>query len=135
MMHRADNGLAARVRTVLTLFGTRPEIIKLAPVILELEADHEHYRTINIASGQHTSLLYPFVKLFDIRIDHDLQVMQPGQNPNGVCSRVLAALDPILAAQRPDLLLVQGDTTTTLAGALRSEERRVGKECRSRWSP
>ena len=117
-MHRADNGLAARVRTVLTLFGTRPEVIKLAPVILELEADHEHYRTINIASGQHTSLLYPFVKLFDIRIDHDLQVMQPGQNPNGVCSRVLAALDPILAAQRPDLLLVQGDTTTTLAGAL-----------------
>jgi UDP-N-acetylglucosamine 2-epimerase (non-hydrolysing) len=116
MMHRDDS--LSRARTVLTLFGTRPEVIKLAPVIRALEADREHYRTINIASGQHTSLLYPFVKLFGIRIDHDLQVMQPAQNPNGVCSRVLAALDPILAAEQPDLLLVQGDTTTTFAGAL-----------------
>jgi UDP-N-acetylglucosamine 2-epimerase (non-hydrolysing) len=106
------------VRTVLTLFGTRPEVIKLAPVIKQLEIAGGRYRTVNVASGQHTSLLHPFVRLFGIRVDHDLQVMQPGQNPSGVCSRVLAALEPILAAERPDLLLVQGDTTTTLAGAL-----------------
>jgi UDP-N-acetylglucosamine 2-epimerase (non-hydrolysing) len=106
------------VRTVLTLFGTRPEVIKLAPVITHLESAGGRFRTVNVASGQHTSLLHPFVKLFGIRIDHDLNVMEPGQNPNGVCSRVLAALEPVLAAERPDLLVVQGDTTTTLAGAL-----------------
>jgi UDP-N-acetylglucosamine 2-epimerase (non-hydrolysing) len=118
MMHAIRNDSTLKVRAVLTLFGTRPEVIKLAPVIRQLEAARECFRTINVASGQHTSLLYPFVKLFGVRIDHDLQVMQPGQNPNGVCARVLAALDPILAAERPDLLLVQGDTTTALAGAL-----------------
>lgn len=105
------------MRTVLTLFGTRPEIIKLAPVIRQLEIGGR-YRTVNVASGQHTSLLQPFVKLFGVRVDHDMNVMQPGQNPNGVCSRVLAALEPILASEKPDMLLVQGDTTTTLAGAL-----------------
>jgi UDP-N-acetylglucosamine 2-epimerase (non-hydrolysing) len=108
----------SHARTVLTLFGTRPEVIKLAPVIKQLESARGRYRTVNVASGQHTSLLHPFVKLFDIRVDHDLRVMTPGQNPNGVCSRVLAALEPILDSERPDLLLVQGDTTTTLAGAL-----------------
>lgn len=103
--------------SVLTIFGTRPEVIKLAPVIRALEATSA-FRTINVASGQHTTLLYPFVELFGVRVDHDLRVMEPGQNPNGVCSRVLAALDPILARERPDMVLVQGDTTTALAGAM-----------------
>lgn len=118
MRHLAGKNSRSDTRTVLTLFGTRPEVIKLAPVIRRLESVGGRYRTINVASGQHTSLLYPFARLFSIRIDHDLHVMQPGQNPNGVCAHVLAALDPILAAEHPDLLLVQGDTTTTLAGAL-----------------
>lgn len=109
---------STQVRTVLTIFGTRPEVIKLAPVISRLESGAGRFRTVNVASGQHTSLLHPFVKLFGIRIDHDLNVMQPGQNPSGVCSRVLAALEPVLSSERPDLVLVQGDTTTTLAGAL-----------------
>ncbi len=104
--------------SVLTVFGTRPEAIKLAPVIREMEDEAGRFRTINVTSGQHTTLLYPFVKLFGVRIDHDLRVMEPGQNPNGVCSRVLAALDPILVRERPDLVLVQGDTTTALAGAM-----------------
>jgi UDP-N-acetylglucosamine 2-epimerase (non-hydrolysing) len=111
--------------SVLTVFGTRPEVIKLAPVIRELEASSVGYQTINVASGQHTSLLYPFVDFFGIRLDHDLHVMEPGQNPNGVCSRVLAALDPVLADERPDLVLVQGDTTTALAGALAAFHRGI----------
>lgn len=110
--------MAHALPTVLTVFGTRPEIIKLAPVIRQLETAENRYRTINVASGQHTTLLYPFVELFGIRIDHDLRVMQPGQSPNAVCSRVLTALDPLLASERPALVLVQGDTTTALAGAL-----------------
>jgi UDP-N-acetylglucosamine 2-epimerase (non-hydrolysing) len=104
--------------SVLTVFGTRPEVIKLAPVIRQLELARPRIRTINVTSGQHTTLLYPFVTLFGLRIDHDLHVMEPGQTPNGVCARVLGALDAILARERPQLVLVQGDTTTALAGAL-----------------
>lgn len=109
---------------VMTVFGTRPEVIKLAPVVRELES-RRGFRTINVASGQHTTLLYPFVRLFGLRIDHDLRVMEPGQTPSGVCSRVLSAMDPILERERPDLVLVQGDTTTALAGALAAFHRRI----------
>ncbi len=103
---------------VLALFGTRPEVIKLAPVIQQLEAYGDRIEAINVASGQHTDLLHPFVRLFGIRIDHDLNVMEAGQTPTGVCSRVLSLLDRILAKERPNLLLVQGDTTTAMSGAL-----------------
>lgn len=117
-LFRALRPNAAPLKKVLTLFGTRPEAIKLAPVIRELEAHKDTLQTINIASGQHTDLLYPFVRLLGIRIDRDLQVMLPNQTPNQVCARVMAAMDSILAEQRPDLILVQGDTTTAFAGAL-----------------
>ncbi len=119
-----NNGTRKR-RKVLTLFGTRPEVIKLAPIIQELEARQEIFQAINVTSAQHTDLLYPFVGLFNIRIDHDLRVMKPGQTPNDVCSRVVASLDPILAHERPDLIIVQGDTTTTMAGALAAFHRRI----------
>jgi UDP-N-acetylglucosamine 2-epimerase (non-hydrolysing) len=110
---------------VLTLLGTRPEAIKLAPVIHALETQDAVVQTINIASGQHSDLLYPFIKLFGIRIDHDLAVMESNQTPNQVCSRVLTTLDPILLNERPDLVLVQGDTTTALAGAVAGFHRRI----------
>jgi UDP-N-acetylglucosamine 2-epimerase (non-hydrolysing) len=103
--------------TVLTLFGTRPEVIKLAPVIRALEAKTS-IDTVNVSSSQHTSLLYPFTEVFDVRIDHDLQVMRPNQSPDLVCARVMEALHPILTEKTPNLILVQGDTTTALAGAL-----------------
>lgn len=111
--------------TVLTIFGTRPEVIKLAPVIDGLEALGDGFRTVNVTSAQHTELLYPFVQLLGVRLDYDLQVMSPDQTPNIVCSRVLGALDPILTRERPDLILVQGDTTTALAGALAGFQRGV----------
>ncbi len=110
---------------ILTLFGTRPEAIKLAPVIAALEQQPERFETINVASAQHTDLLYPFVRLFRIRIDHDLHVMVPNQTPATVCARVLTALDPLLDRQAPDLILVQGDTTTAMAGALAGFYRRI----------
>ncbi len=105
-------------RRILTLFGTRPEAIKLGPVIGQLEARSEAFQTINVTSGQHVDLLRPFVSLMKIRVDYDLAVMEPGQTLSQVCSRVLARLDPILVWEGPDLLLVQGDTTTAMAGAL-----------------
>jgi UDP-N-acetylglucosamine 2-epimerase (non-hydrolysing) len=112
-------------KKILTIFGTRPEVIKLAPIIQHLTSCAKIIQTINIASAQHTDLLYPFVRLFRIRIDYDLQVMGYDQTPNQVCSRVLASLDPILGQERPDLILVQGDTTTALSGALAGFHRRI----------
>lgn len=103
--------------TVLTLFGTRPEIIKLAPVMREL-ADRGRHRSVHVCSSQHTDLLAPFTRLFRLRVDHDLKVMEPEQTPSQVLARVVSAFDPILAGERPDLVLVQGDTTTALAGAV-----------------
>lgn len=103
---------------ILTLFGTRPEVIKLAPVIQSLERQRNRFITVNVSSTQHSDLLYPFIEQFGIRVDHHLRVMQARQKLNGVCSRVLAAIDPILSAETPDVVLVQGDTTTALAGAL-----------------
>jgi UDP-N-acetylglucosamine 2-epimerase (non-hydrolysing) len=110
---------------VIALFGTRPEVIKLAPVLRELASRPDAPRVINVASGQHADLLYPFAELFGIRIDHDLRVMEPGQTPSEVCARVLSGFDTILARERPALLLVQGDTTTALAGALAAFHRRI----------
>lgn len=107
-----------QIKKILTLFGTRPEVIKLAPVIRALEAYRGVFQTVNVTSAQHTDLLYPYVHGFGIRVDHDLHIMQANQTPNQVCSRVLSAFDPILMREQPDLILVQGDTTTALAGAL-----------------
>jgi UDP-N-acetylglucosamine 2-epimerase (non-hydrolysing) len=110
---------------VLTIFGTRPEVIKLAPIIQRLERRNLEFETANISSGQHKDLLYPFLKLFGIRVDHDLQVMELDQAPSQVCARVLAALDPILMATMPDLVVVQGDTTTAMTGALAAFHRGI----------
>jgi len=102
---------------VAFVFGTRPECIKLAPVIRAV-SQHAGMEPVVISSSQHTDLLTPFLKGFGIRVDHDLSVMRPGQTPSEVLSKVLGALDPILRRERPDLAIVQGDTTTALAGAL-----------------
>jgi len=112
-------------RTVLTLFGTRPEIIKLAPVIAALEGRPERFRTVNVASGQHIDLLFPFAHLFDVRVDHDLGAMRPRQGLSRLCARILAGLDRLLARARPDVILVQGDTTSALAGALAGVHRGI----------
>ena len=113
------------VHKIVTLFGTRPEVIKLAPVIRALEERKGQFLTRNVSSSQHADLAQPFVRHFDLRIDHDLGVMTAGQTPDEVCSRVLARLDPILVSEQPDLLLVQGDTTTALAGALAGFQRGI----------
>ncbi len=111
---------------VLTLFGTRPEVIKLAPVIQHLVVcEAGRFEVVTVTSAQHTDLLYPFIRLFGVKIDYDLQVMAPNQTPSQVCSRVLASLDPILVKETPDVLLVQGDTTTAMAGALAAFHRRI----------
>jgi len=105
------------VTKVLSLFGTRPEVIKLAPVIHQLEQFTESFQTVNVASGQHTDLLCPFIDMFGLRIDHNLNAMEVDQKPSVLFARILQSFTPILEWERPDLILVQGDTTTALAGA------------------
>jgi UDP-N-acetylglucosamine 2-epimerase (non-hydrolysing) len=118
------DGLSRPIR-VLTLFGTRPEVIKLAPVIRELESQPDRFAAINVSSSQHTDLLSPLVRDLGLRIDYDLKVMQPNQTLSSLAARVLSALDPVLVEQKPDLVLVQGDTTTALAGAMGAFHRHV----------
>jgi UDP-N-acetylglucosamine 2-epimerase (non-hydrolysing) len=110
---------------ILTLFGTRPEVIKLVSVIRALEARTDLFSSTTISSGQHTTLLRPFLERFRIRVDCDLNVMRQAQGPSEVAARVLQALDPLLAEARPHMLLVQGDTTTAMAGALAGFHRKV----------
>src|SRR6266851_4764240 len=98
---------------VLCVFGTRPEVIKLAPVLRALK-NCAALDTYVVSSGQHTSLLYPFLDLFGIQVDEDLHVMQPDQTPNEVCARVMAGLDriikdSIIQREKPSLFLVQSD--------------------------
>jgi UDP-N-acetylglucosamine 2-epimerase (non-hydrolysing) len=120
----ADLRSAVRRRNkVLVLFGTRPEAIKLAPVIHELRK--RSFETVVVSSSQHKQLLTPFLKSLNIDVDFDLGVMKPNQSPNDVSSRVTAKLDKILVQEQPDLILVQGDTTTTLAGAMTGFNRRI----------
>lgn len=108
---------------VLVLFGTRPEAIKLAPIIHELQRGD--FQTCVVSSSQHKELLKPFLRLLEIETDFDLGVMRKDQSPNEVASRVLAKFDKILADEKPDLILVQGDTTTALAGSLAGFTRRI----------
>ena len=108
------------MKKILCLFGTRPEIIKLAPVLRALESRTERFDVIRVASSQHIRLLHPFARHFGVSIDLDLEVMKDAQTPTQVAARVLEGLGPILDERKPDLVLVQGDTTTAMAGALAS---------------
>lgn len=111
-------------RRILVLFGTRPEIIKLAPVVEALD-QHGDFETLPVSSSQHKDLLRPLIQLFHVQVAKDLRVMRPGQSPNQLCAKILHRLDSILQADRPDAVLVQGDTTTALAGAMASFHHRI----------
>jgi UDP-N-acetylglucosamine 2-epimerase (non-hydrolysing) len=103
---------------IAIVLGTRPEAIKLAPVARRfLELPHE-FETRVIVTAQHRGLLDQTLQAFAITPDYDLDVMRPGQTLAESTSRIVAALDPVLAKETPDLVMVQGDTTTTFCGAL-----------------
>lgn len=110
---------------ILVLFGTRPEAIKLAPVISELKKRRENFALRVVSSGQHADLLAPFLKIFDIEPDDDLRVMTENQTTNSVCAKVLCGLERIFDREKPDCVLVQGDTTTAFAGAFAAFNQRI----------
>ena len=103
---------------VLFVFGTRPEAIKLCPVIRRMRQSCPAITARVCVTAQHREMLDQVLRCFEVRPDWDLDVMTPGQTLAGTTARVLAALDPILAGEPWDMVVVQGDTTTTLAGAL-----------------
>lgn len=102
---------------VLVVCGTRPEGIKLAPVVKVLQG-RKGFETKLCVTGQHREMLAPILKFFSLTPDFDLALMRPGQTLNDVTARALQALKPVLDEVKPDVVLVQGDTTTALAGAL-----------------
>lgn len=104
--------------TVLTIIGTRPEAIKLASVIRRLQQYNSRVRSIVCVTGQHRELLDPMLSFFSIVPDYDLDLMRPRQSLAYLTSTVLQELEPILIKENPDWVLVQGDTTTALSGAL-----------------
>lgn len=139
---------------ILVVFGTRPEAIKLAPVIRELE-NCSRIDPMNVArsnvqrvtvkvciTAQHREMLDQVLRLFGIRPDHDLDVMEDHQTPTQVAAAVLAGLEPVLSGERPDWVLVQGDTTTVAAACLAAFYARVkighveaGLRTGDKWRP
>jgi len=109
---------------ILSVIGTRPEVIKLAPIIRELGTRRELQNVVCV-TAQHREMLDSALELFKIKPDYDLDVMAENQTPAQVASAILAKLDPILEKEQPDWVLVQGDTTTTAAAALGAFYRRV----------
>lgn len=109
----------------MVLYGTRPEAIKLAPVVRRLRERPERFHLRVVTTAQHREMLDQVQSLFGLTPDVDLDLMRPDQTLNSLASRALASLDPVLEEERPDWLLVQGDTTTAAAGALAAFHRRV----------
>jgi len=105
-------------RTVLFIFGTRPEAIKLCPLLLKLRSFPDLYTAKVCVTAQHRDMLDQVLAAFGVTPDYDLNVMRPGQSLFQSTARIIEALEPPIAESKPDLAVVQGDTTTTLCGAL-----------------
>jgi UDP-N-acetylglucosamine 2-epimerase (non-hydrolysing) len=103
---------------ILTIFGTRPEAIKVGPVLHELQNYREEIETCVVVTGQHRSMLDQILNIFRIEPNYDLNIMKHRQSLSGITVRALQGLEPILESEKPDLVLVQGDTTTAFVGAL-----------------
>lgn len=103
---------------VAVIFGTRPEAVKMAPLVLALRTRPERFRCTVIVTAQHREMLDQVLEVFGIKPDHDLDLMRPNQTLAGLTARVMTDLPPVLEEFKPDLVLVQGDTTTVLTAAL-----------------
>ena len=110
--------------TVLTVFGTRPEAIKMAPLVRAIESSAA-LRSRTLVTAQHREMLDQVNELFGIVPDNDLNIMANGQTLNGIAARVIGELDSVLEAERPDAVLVQGDTTTVMGAAIAAFNRRI----------
>jgi UDP-N-acetylglucosamine 2-epimerase (non-hydrolysing) len=111
-------------RRIAVFIGTRPEAIKMAPVIAALKAD-EQLQPVVISTGQHREMIDQVIRLFGIHVDTELTAMEPNQTLAGLTARLMERIDRALGELAPDMALVQGDTTTVLCAALASFYRRI----------
>lgn len=106
------------MKTIMLIFGTRPEAIKMCPLVMELQKYPEKFKTIVCVTGQHREMLDQVLKIFNVKPDYDLNIMKQGQDLTDVTARVLIGLRDVFKECHPDIVLVHGDTTTSTAGAL-----------------
>ena len=106
------------MKKIMLVFGTRPEAIKMAPLVKEFQKYPDRYQTIVCVTGQHREMLDQVLHIFDIHPDYDLNIMKQGQDLYDVTARVLTGMRDVLKEARPDVVLVHGDTTTSTAAAL-----------------
>ena len=106
-----------RMKKVLSVFGTRPEAIKMAPVVKELETRKE-IKSIVCVTAQHRNMLDQVLEVFKIKPDYDLDIMKPGQTLAYITAEVLKGIEDVIIKEKPELVLVHGDTTTAMAAAL-----------------
>ncbi len=103
---------------VMTVFGTRPEAIKMAPLVLKLKQNSDRFETVTVVTAQHREMLDSVLEIFKITPDYDLNIMKERQTLSGITGLVLKELDSIIEKEKPDIVLVHGDTTTTFSAAL-----------------
>ncbi len=106
------------MRTIMLVFGTRPEAIKMAPLVKEFQKHPDTFKTVVCVTGQHRQMLDQVLQLFEITPDYDLNIMKQGQDLYDVTARVLVGMRDVLKEVQPDVVLVHGDTTTSTAAAL-----------------
>ena len=106
------------MKTVMLIFGTRPEAIKMCPLVKELQKRTTDFKTIVCVTGQHREMLDQVLQIFDVTSDYDLNIMKQGQDLTDVTVRILMGLRDVFKECHPDVVLVHGDTTTSTAGAL-----------------
>ena len=126
----------------MMVFGTRPEVIKMLPVIKEFEKHSELVKVVNVVTSQHKEMISDLIQIFDIRKDYDFDIMEKNQGLAELLSRLLTKLTPVIEAEKPDLIMVQGDTTTTFAASLASYYHKIpvahieaGLRTGNRYSP
>ena len=106
------------MKKILLVFGTRPEAIKMAPLVKKLQQMPEEFQTVVCVTGQHREMLDQVLRLFDITPEYDLNIMKPNQDLYDITSRILLGMRDVLREVQPDIILVHGDTTTSMAAAL-----------------
>ena len=112
-------------KKILVVFGTRPEAIKLAPVVKALEGEPDRFAVVSCVTGQHREMLDEMIRAFELRPQIDLGLMKPGQTLPDLTARAITRISEVLAEVRPDFTIVQGDTTTAMTAALASFYARV----------
>ena len=113
------------MKKILLVFGTRPEAIKMCPLVKEFQKHPDSFETLVCVTGQHREMLDQVLRIFEVKPDYDLDIMQQGQDLYDVTARVLTGMRTVLDEARPDIVLVHGDTTTSMAAALAAFYRQI----------